>query len=273
MKRHHVIDKSMDALAESFCSIITDDKIDKAAAMTKTFEQFGDYLKSNLDDDDEQRTNTIEDDEKLSGKLREMVAAMIVAVPSLSEQHAMHFLLHHAAGRKLAEHLNSITKKEPIIMDRNLQLQSIAKDFGITRLCKSLVADNDAHGISEHELTTMGMDEARKQFPNDTPAKAFVKYHDANLEFRKALKIASNQAFGSSLQKSYASLKPTSVEVGSTETPDDSAEAIRLLNEMAEKQHRTFEEVSLDPENRELAAVAFRRPNTSSTSGSELQRR
>jgi hypothetical protein len=49
---HHEIDKSVAALAESFCSIIADDKADKAAAMTKTFEQFRDYLKSTLDGDD-----------------------------------------------------------------------------------------------------------------------------------------------------------------------------------------------------------------------------
>jgi len=38
----------MIALAESVASIITDNKADKAAAMAKTFEQFGDYLKSNV---------------------------------------------------------------------------------------------------------------------------------------------------------------------------------------------------------------------------------
>jgi Ser-tRNA(Ala) deacylase AlaX len=65
---------------------------------------------------------------------------------------------------------------------------------------------------------------------------------------------------------------PTSTEVGSTSTSDDSAEAIRQLNEMAEEQHRTFEEVMLDPANKELAGRTYtshHRP--SSTSGSELQ--
>jgi hypothetical protein len=54
-----------------------------------------------------------------------------------------------------------------------------------------------------------------------------------------------------------------------------SAEAVRLLNEMATKQSRKFEEVFADPANRALAAATYtgaHRPNISSTSGSELQR-
>jgi hypothetical protein len=73
-----------------------------------------------------------------------------------------------------------------------------------------------------------------------------------------------------------ASLEPTSVEVGSSETSDDSAEAVRLLAEMAEKQGRSFEQVFSDPANKELTARTYRaqqRPTASSTSGSELQRR
>jgi hypothetical protein len=69
-----------------------------------------------------------------------------------------------------------------------------------------------------------------------------------------------------------ATITPTSVEVVDI---NDSTEAIRLLNEMAEKQHRTFTEVFADPANRELAGRTYtsaHRPNVSSTSGSELQR-
>jgi hypothetical protein len=36
------------ALAESIASILADDDVDKAAAMTKTFEQCSDYLKANI---------------------------------------------------------------------------------------------------------------------------------------------------------------------------------------------------------------------------------
>jgi hypothetical protein len=52
-KQHRdVIDESMNALAESVCSIlVADDHEDKAAAMTTTFKQFGDYLKANFTGD------------------------------------------------------------------------------------------------------------------------------------------------------------------------------------------------------------------------------
>jgi hypothetical protein len=60
-----------------------------------------------------------------------------------------------------------------------------------------------------------------------------------------------------------------------TSVADSSAEALRLLGEMAAKQGRSFEQVFADPANRELAGRTYtghHRPNTSSTSGSELQR-
>jgi hypothetical protein len=64
--------------------------------------------------------------------------------------------------------------------------------------------------------------------------------------------------------------------VGDTNVTDDSAEAIRLLNEMATKQGRKFEEVFADPANKALAGKTYtgaHRPTASSTSGSsELQR-
>jgi hypothetical protein len=51
-----------------------------------------------------------DDDKKLSEKLREAVAAMIAAVPSLHPQHAARWLLHTPQGRALlAQHT---TKKE-----------------------------------------------------------------------------------------------------------------------------------------------------------------
>ena len=59
------------------------------------------------------------------------------------------------------------------------------------------------------------------------------------------------------LAKGMASLEPTSTEVGNTNVADDSAEAVRLLSAMAEKQHRTFEQVFADPANAELATKTY----------------
>jgi hypothetical protein len=62
------------------------------------------------------------------------------------------------------------------------------------------------------------------------------------------------------LSKSMASLRPTSTEVGSSATSDDSAaEAVRLLGEMAAKNGRSFEEVFADPANRALANRTYTR--------------
>src|SRR5258708_3268427 len=59
--------------------------------------------------------------------------------------------------------------------------------------------------------------------------------------------------------KGLATLKPTSTEVGSSEFEDDSAEAIRLLNAMARKNGRSFEEEFSDPANFRLAAATYPR--------------
>jgi hypothetical protein len=102
---------------------------------------------------------------------------------------------------------------------------------------------------------------------------------DSISDFRKECKIIQEAKHLLALaytNKSMAHTTPTSTEVGNTSVPDDSAEAVRLLGEMAEKQHRTFEQVFADPKNRTLAARTYtehHRPTASSTSGSELQRR
>lgn len=57
--------------------------------------------------------------------------------------------------------------------------------------------------------------------------------------------------------KSLGTLTPTSTEVGSTQVSDDSAEAVRLLQKMADQQHRTFEQVFADPANKALAGRTY----------------
>lgn len=71
-------------------------------------------------DDDVTGDHPGDDDKKLSGKLRQMVAALITAAPSLSEEHAMHFLLHSPTGRKLAEYLNHLAKRKDPPMQVNI---------------------------------------------------------------------------------------------------------------------------------------------------------
>ena len=57
----------------------------------------------------------IQDDDKVSAKLRAMVDAMIAAAPTLNRQQAAYYLLHTPHGRRLAEHLNNLSKGETVM--------------------------------------------------------------------------------------------------------------------------------------------------------------
>ena len=59
------------------------------------------------------------------------------------------------------------------------------------------------------------------------------------------------------LSKGMATLEPTSTSVGDTNVSDDSAEAVRLLQQMCEKQGRSFEQVFADPANAKLASRTY----------------
>ena len=61
------------------------------------------------------------------------------------------------------------------------------------------------------------------------------------------------------------------VEVG-TNVADDSAAAVKLLSEMAEKQSRKFEEVFADPANKALANRTYTSRHRSSVNTDYLER-
>jgi hypothetical protein len=187
-------------------------------------------------------------DKKLSGKLKEMVAALITAAPSVSEAHAMHFLLHSPHGRRLAEHLNSISKTE--------------KDPSMLDIMK-LVA-----------ITEQGLMAQVTKRDGESYAQSFSRKFENDVDFRKQWRDLTEAKHSVSLSKGMATLTPTSTEVGSTQVSNDSAEAVRLLQEMATKNGRSFETEFTDPANAKLAArtyTAAHRPTASSTSGDELQ--
>ncbi len=174
----------------------------------------------------------------INPKLHSMVAALIVALPSLTEEKAMHFILHTPHGRRMYEHFSK------------------AKDTSMLDIAKVIA-------ITEQALL------ARAPEPRE-----FAKLYENDIEFRKQWRDLTEAKHLLALQrvgKGTATLTPTSVEVGNTNVADDSAEAIRLLREMAEEQHKTFEQVFSAPENRKLAARTYTSHHRSSTSGSELQ--
>lgn len=193
-------------------------------------------------------------DKKLSAKLDEIVAEMIVARPSLGPNRARRWLLHTERGQALLAQYTTKTEKaeQPMQVDIH-KLVSFTEDALMARA----------------KLTKRD---------DESEAKAFSRLYENDLDFRRQWATVNEmkRMLSPNMTKGYATLKPTSTEVGDTNVADDSAEAIRLLNEMAEKQHRTFEQVFSDPANKALAGQTYtgaHRPTTSSPSGSELQRR
>jgi hypothetical protein len=217
-------------------------------------------LRKAEDDNEEPRTNAINNNSNNNDtKLNTMVDAMVTAAPSLDRQAAAHFLLHTARGRRLAEHLNSILKhkEEPMPQVDIMKLHNIAS---VREVAKQISADGNAAGISEYDFTSIVMGHARlSKRAGESDGAAFERVLTAseNGELRQAYQIT----------KGMASLEPTSVGVGNTSVSDDSAEAVRLLREMAERQHRTFEQVFADPANAALAKQTYTKHHRSSANG------
>ena len=188
----------------------------------------------------------IPDDDKVSSKLRSMVDAMIAAAPTLNRQQAAHYLLHTPHGQRLAEHLNSISKHKETIMPQPdiLKAATIMEDA----LMASVVKRDD-----------------------ETYAKAFAKKYENDIDFRRQWATVTEAKQMLALSKGMATLTPTSVGVGNTNVSDDSAKAVKLLQEMAEKQGRKFEDVFADPANAKLALQTYTANHRSSANTDYLE--
>jgi hypothetical protein len=193
--------------------------------------------------------------------------------PDLSEEQVVHFLLHTARGRSVAEHISSITKsKEEPTMSRLEQLRDISKRYGLEAVAKSIVDDGDAGGVTEGEFTKLMQDEAARR------GMTFSKFFEApGVDVLRAWQLSKNTRVAKDSLLQQASLTPTQTFVGDTSLSleEDSAEAIRLLTEMAERQyaagkyrsvHSAFAAVFSDQANATLAARAHRRPSAANGS-------
>jgi hypothetical protein len=189
---------------------------------------FNSIMLRKLNDDitDENMIDPNDTPSSLLPKLNDMVQAMVMAEPTLTEEHALFHILHSPHGRKLAEHLNNLTKKDPPMIDLR-KLIPITEDALMSTVVKRDGERFDTALRPEDDI------DFRRDWQTITDVK-----HSLAL---------------SSTTKSMASLTPTSTEVGSSSVSDDSAEAVRQLQEMADKQRRTFTQVFEDPANRALA--------------------
>jgi hypothetical protein len=199
---------------------------------------------------DELRGPRDEDDsKKVEAKLRAWAKMMVVVDPSKTEEEHLSDFINTARGRHRAEHLNNLSKGAPML--------------DVSKLIPVL-----EEGLMARAKLT--------KRDGQTEAQAFAKLYENDIDFRKQWAIVTEAKMMMALSKSLPNMMsttPTSTEVGNTGTADDSAEAVRLLSEMAEKQHRTFEQVFQDPDNAALAARTYTSHHRSSTSGSELQQR
>lgn len=175
---------------------------------------------------------SIDDDDKVSSKLGSMVDAMIAAAPTLDRQQAAYYLLHTPHGRRLAEHLNSISKHKETNMPQPdiLKLATIMEDALMASVTKR---------------------------DGESFAQSFSRRYENDIDFRRSWAAVSEAKQMLSLSKGMASLTPTSTEVDNTNVSGDSAEAVRLLQQMCEKQGRSFESVFADPANSKLASRTY----------------
>jgi hypothetical protein len=186
-----------------------------------------------------------DDSDKVLAKLNAMVDAMFVATPSISREQAAHYLLHNAHGRRLAEHLNNLSKGETIMPQVDiLKVATILED---------------------------GLNAQVTKRDGESFAQAFSRKYQADEDWRRQWASVTEAKHTVALSKGMASLTPTSLGVGNTNVSDDSAEAVRLLNEMCEKQGRSFESVFSDPANSALAQKTYTSAHRSSINTDYLE--
>jgi hypothetical protein len=291
-----IIDEAVEQLAEYLGSVLTDKKyVNKAAEMTNLFESFESYLKTTFDGDSTPlgsataHPNDINDISVLDPKLASMVAAVMalpgtqrfdrttgkhVTDPPMTKGEALHWLTRTPHGTAFARHHAAITKKEEP-MTRPEEMQQMRKFItsnpgGMVAVAKRIV-EQGGTSLSEAEFTELWITEAGS-------TAAFAKEFAGPPNWKH---LAYGIVRDANYVKTYRKLNVIDIEpvvVGGKDAMavNDPAEAMKQLNALAEKQHRTFEEVFSDPANRTLAARTYtshHRPTSSSTSGSELQRR
>jgi hypothetical protein len=160
---------------------------------------------------------------------------------------------------------------------RTIEILCQAQRGGAMTISKHMIEKNSTY-LTSNEYYEVLMEAAKlEKRDNENISSAFARIVDENIEYRKGMVIA--RRYGESIAKrsgypDVMSLEPVSVEAGSTEVEDDSTEAIRQLNELAEAQRaraptmtaaQAFERVFQDPANAKLAANTYRRrPNACS---------
>jgi hypothetical protein len=264
MSNTTIIDQATEQLAEYFCDILVDDTIDQPAAMTKLFEDFGAYLKAEI-----QPPNSATDADKapLSAALNELVAELVASarLRHINPLRARRWLLTSRHGQSLlAQHIK--TKKAQTPMTDIFKLSNVNSVYEV---CKNI--SGGSVELSELDFTRMVSGHA------NLTKQSFEKVFQ-DREIQKAYAVVREAGYIKGLPN-MMSTAPTSVQVGDTNT-DGSAEAEEAaakLADLADKQHalapflsrsQIYDLIYADPANK---ALVHRAHGRSSTSGSELQ--
>jgi hypothetical protein len=147
-------------------------------------------------------------------------------------------------------------KRKAFTMNRSEQLRAVVKRAGgIMPLCKRIAATGKSD-VSEHELTQLIVDAAKREHPDLSDAAAFSKAFSA---------AGPN---GEMLRRAVQVAKVAQVS-GDDGDDDDAEEAMDELHRLAERHHRSnpeltpdqaFARVFADPRNAALAHRAHKRP-------------
>lgn len=114
------------------------------------------------------------------------------------------------------------------------------------------------------EATEQGLMTQVTKRDGESYAQSFSRKFENDIDFRKQWRDLTEAKHSMALAKGIATLTPTSVGVDDI---NDADEAVRLLQEMAVKQGRKFEDVFADPNNKALAGRTYagaHRPTSSS---------
>jgi hypothetical protein len=247
MTSPEIIAKAAEALAESVASIINDPcatEQEKREALAVSFAQAECFLKEEL---------------PVEALAKSVIAS---ANPAIAFENAdgtrMTFPHKRALAMWLAIQRVTKTEKEPN-MDPLKNLHDFVQAGRLADIAKVLVADGDAHSISENEFTELVMEHAKREYPSLSPAQAFAKVFEEDELLRKAHAVTKSMPF-------QVDLTPLFVGGDAAHDVGDPSEAIAQLQELGRQKWPTASEAQQfanafgDPANAKLAAQAHQRP-------------
>ena len=104
---------------------------------------------------------------------------------------ALDYLLHNPRGAAMLRRLHK-SEDQPTMTDYKTKLYDLAKRAGPIAIAKTIVDDDNAYGISEHDMTALVTECAKRDHPGLSDAQAFVKVFTDQSEAGTILRRAFN---------------------------------------------------------------------------------